>query len=195
VKDNNSSGNTSKHNLNDRDEGFVSASQRRKTIDEEMNVQSQHNENGEADGNTNSESTLFVSSIVDLRLGGKSLKRDTFAGGKCISQFRGTLIKGDQYRNDCILKLTTRNSSDKNNSPNNSGRYHQQVHAGSAVLQILCGGLDASEMLEDDELCKIAMDLVHSMIERRGDRGPVELAWTIKDVNNQRCAIKVSLPP
>jgi hypothetical protein len=195
VKDNNNSTSTkSKHNRNDVEEGFVSASQRRRTIVEEMNVQSQHNEKG-ARGETNNESTLVVSSLEDFRSGGRSLRRDTFTGVTCISQFRRMVIKGDKYRNDCILTLATRNNNDNNNSQNNNVRYHQEVHAGSAILQMLCGGLDASEMLEDDEVCKIAMDLVHSIIERQGDSDPVELAWTIKVVNNQPCVIKVSLHP
>eukprot|EP00529_Nitzschia_sp_RCC80_P022880 CAMPEP_0113501102 /NCGR_PEP_ID=MMETSP0014_2-20120614/32754_1 /TAXON_ID=2857 /ORGANISM="Nitzschia sp." /LENGTH=485 /DNA_ID=CAMNT_0000395625 /DNA_START=102 /DNA_END=1556 /DNA_ORIENTATION=- /assembly_acc=CAM_ASM_000159 len=172
-------------------EGFVDASQRRLNIDKEMNIlQSQQNEDGGQTECVNDKESTFVviSCLDDIHVGGKSLKENNFSAFKLTSRFRRTVFENDEYRNDCILTLSTaaNNSSTENNSSKYShGRKERQVHAGPAVLRTICGSLDAEELLEDDELCNIAMDLVRSVIETRSDSSRVKLEWTVKDVKNK----------
>ena len=205
-----------KHNNVGRDEGigsssyavanerFVDASQRRRDIDKDMNIlQSQQNDDaGQTNCDDGNASALVVISCLDdIHVGGKSLKKDNFSALKSISKFRRTVFENDEYRSDCILTLSTftNNYSDRSNYSKNSHvrkEQERQILAEPTVLRTLCGRLDAEELLEDDELCNIALDLIRSMIETRSDSSKVKLEWTVQKhlKNQQMLAVKVALP-
>jgi hypothetical protein len=153
-------------------------------------TQEQCNE-GETD-----DTITFVACLKDILVGGgKSLRSNNFAAFKSMSRFRRMILEDEgqiRYRNDSVLLLlvTTANTTNGNSSSSNSHKSHhshERIYAGSDILQILCGGLDASELLEDDELCKISMDLVRSMMVESTTptaREDVQLGWTVRGTSN-----------
>lgn len=118
----------------------------------------------------NEQESKFVAGVQDIVLGGESLKQSDFAAFRSISSFRAVLFSGGSYRDDGIVHITSWGAATLDR------RNECHLRVGPSVVQSLCGGLDASELQEDDKLCETAMNLVRAILEE-----DMLLRWIVRE--------------
>mmetsp|Transcript_8644 Transcript_8644/g.15112 ORF Transcript_8644/g.15112 Transcript_8644/m.15112 type:complete len:158 (-) Transcript_8644:61-534(-) len=133
-----------------------------------------------------------ISSLVDLIIDGDSVRQnESFIFSSTESYLNAILGKdgtdnGDFGRRRLRIRLEERSLSIetvKNNT----------LPANPTVLKCLCGGLEASELIQSQELCEHSMNFLLALIHEE-----IMLKWTVHEGRNETVLLKVvlhSLPP
>ncbi|CAJ1906792.1 unnamed protein product [Cylindrotheca closterium] len=117
-------------------------------------------------------SITSLACLVDIEISGKLLN-----ASKCLESptcfVQGMIITSEDQQEEIYRPVTLHLESSTSSS--STIPCPREVLASPAIIQTLCGGIDAKELTHDELLQKSVFDLVQAML-----RDQVKLKWTIR---------------